>query len=202
MKLIVGLGNPGKEYNNTRHNIGFQFIDGYLENKSVTDSWSNKFNGLYLQTFLNGEKVIFLKPQSYMNLSGESIRSVIDFYKADEKSELIVISDDISLDVGQIRIRKRGSAGGHNGLKNIILHLGSENFIRIRMGVSDKPQGYDLKDYVLGHFTDGEKKLLAETCEKAAEAVRMILRGDVEAAMNRYNTKKKTGEAGSGDVLR
>ena len=126
-----------------------------------------------------------------MNQSGESIRQATDYYKVDVTTQLVVVSDDISLDVGQLRIRKKGSAGGHNGLKNIILHLGSENFIRIRMGVSDKPQGYDLKDYVLGHFTDKEKKVLEETSGKAAEAIRMILQGDVDGAMNRYNTKKK-----------
>lgn len=201
MFIIAGLGNPGREYENTRHNIGFHVIDEIAKKYQIT-MLERKHKAIVGKGYIDGEKVVLVKPLTYMNLSGESIREVTDYYKVDVTAGLVVISDDVSLDVGQLRIRKKGSAGGHNGLKNIILHLGSENFIRIRMGVSDKPQGYDLKDYVLGHFTDGEKKQLAETCEKAAEAVRMILRGDVEAAMNRYNTKKKTGEAGSGDVLR
>ena len=118
MKLIVGLGNPGKEYNNTRHNIGFQFIDGYLENKSVTDSWSNKFNGLYLQTFLNGEKVIFLKPQSYMNLSGGVVKRYVDYFNID-LDDILVVSDDLDLSIGNFKLRAKGSSGGHNGLKDI-----------------------------------------------------------------------------------
>ena len=190
MYIIVGLGNPDKKYMNTRHNIGFDVIDAIAEKSDIVVG-EKKHKAVIGKGIVAGQKAVLVKPLTYMNLSGESVRSVIDFYKVDEKSELIVISDDVSLDMGQIRIRKKGSAGGHNGLKNIILHLGSENFIRIRMGVSDKPQGYDLKDYVLGHFTDKEKKVLEETSGKAAEAIRMILQGDVDGAMNRYNTKKK-----------
>lgn len=190
MFIIAGLGNPGREYENTRHNIGFRVIDD-IANKYGIAMLERKHKAVIGRGYIDGEKVVLVKPLTYMNRSGESIREVTDYYKVDVTAGLVVISDDISLDVGQLRIRKKGSAGGHNGLKNIILHLGSENFIRIRMGVSDKPQGYDLKDYVLGHFTQGEKKLLEETEEKAADAVCMILRGDVDGAMNRYNTKKK-----------
>ena len=190
MFIIAGLGNPGREYENTRHNIGFLVIDDIAKKYQIT-MLERKHKAVIGKGYIDGHKVVLVKPLTYMNQSGESIRQATDYYKVDVTTQLVVVSDDISLDVGQLRIRKKGSAGGHNGLKNIILHLGTENFIRIRMGVSDKPQGDDLKDYVLGHFTDKEKKLLEETSEKAAEAVRMILQGDVDGAMNRYNTKKK-----------
>ncbi len=190
MFIIAGLGNPGREYENTRHNIGFLVIDDIAKKYQIT-MLERKHKAVIGKGYIDGHKVVLVKPLTYMNQSGESIRQATDYYKVDVTTQLVVISDDISLDVGQLRIRKKGSAGGHNGLKNIILHLGSENFIRIRMGVSDKPQGYDLKDYVLGHFTDKEKKVLEETSGKAAEAIRMILQGDVDGAMNRYNTKKK-----------
>ncbi|MDE6518818.1 MAG: aminoacyl-tRNA hydrolase [Acetatifactor sp.] len=194
MFIIAGLGNPGREYENTRHNIGFRVIDDIAKKYQIT-MLERKHKAIIGKGYIDGQKVVLVKPLTYMNLSGESIREVTDYYKVDVTTQLVVFSDDISLDVGQLRIRKKGSAGGHNGLKNIILHLGSENFIRIRMGVSDKPQGYDLKDYVLGHFTDKEKKLLEETSGKAVEAIRMILQGDVDGAMNRYNTKKGKGTA-------
>lgn len=190
MFIIAGLGNPGREYENTRHNIGFSVIDA-IAGKYQINMLERKHKAVIGKGYIDGQRVILVKPLTYMNLSGESIREAVDYYKVDETSQLVVISDDISLDVGQLRIRKKGSAGGHNGLKNIIQHLGHENFIRIRMGVSDKPQGYDLKDYVLGHFTDKEKKVLEETCEDAVQAVCMIVQGDVDGAMNRYNTKKK-----------
>lgn len=130
MYIIAGLGNPDRKYVNTRHNIGFEVIDAIAEKNDIVLG-EKKHKAVIGKGMVAGQKVILVKPVTYMNLSGESIRSVIDFYKADEKSELIVISDDISLDVGQIRIRKRGSAGGHNGLKNIILHLGHDSFIRV-----------------------------------------------------------------------
>ena len=136
-----------------------------------------------------GQKCILAKPQTFMNLSGESVRELIDYYKVDETWELIVISDDISLDVGQIRIRKKGSAGGHNGLKNIISHLGHDGFIRIKMGVGEKPKGYDLADYVLGHFSKDERVIMDKACERAVDAIRKIISEDADAAMNEYNKK-------------
>ncbi len=157
MYIIAGLGNPDRKYVNTRHNIGFEVIDAIAEKNDIVLG-EKKHKAVIGKGMVAGQKVILVKPVTYMNLSGESIRSVIDFYKADEKSELIVISDDISLDVGQIRIRKRGSAGGHNGLKNIILHLGHDSFIRVRMGVGDKPPKLDLAAYVLGHFLPEERE--------------------------------------------
>lgn len=190
MFVIAGLGNPGGEYEDTRHNIGFRVIDDIAEKYQIA-MLERKHRAIIGRGYIDGQKVILVKPLTYMNRSGESIREVTDYYKVDVTSRLVVVSDDINLDVGQLRIRKRGSAGGHNGLKNIILHLGCEDFIRIRLGVSDKPQGYDLRDYVLGHFTDGEKKALEEVSEKAQQALCMILQGDVDGAMNRYNTRKK-----------
>ena len=140
---------------------------------------------------IHGEKVILAKPLTYMNLSGECIGELVNYFKIDETCELIVIADDISLDVGFIRMRKKGSAGGHNGLKNIIAHLGHENFIRMKMGVGDKPAGYDLADYVLGHFNKEENEILAESKKNAVLAIETILSDGIDKAMNLYNTKKE-----------
>lgn len=190
MYIIVGLGNPGREYQNTRHNIGFQVIDAIAEKNNISVK-EKKYKALIGKGVVAGQKVLLVKPQTYMNLSGESVREIIDYYKIDEKEELIVISDDISLDVGQIRIRKKGSAGGHNGLKNIILHLGHDQFERIKMGVGEKPQGYDLADYVLGHFTQMEQEILQDSIARASQAVETIMTEGVDQAMNRYNQKNK-----------
>lgn len=193
MYLIVGLGNPGKEYQNTRHNIGFDLIDviARQENISVTEK---KHKALIGKGIIAGRKVILAKPQTYMNLSGESVRSLLDYYKADETEELLVVSDDISLPPGQLRIRKKGSAGGHNGLKNIIAHLGHDSFQRIKMGVGEKPEGYDLADYVLGRFDGTDRKIMDQAALAAADAVRLILTEGADAAMNLYNKKVKTEE--------
>ena len=139
MYIIVGLGNPGKEYANTRHNIGFDVID-VLAKEANIDVLEKKNKALVGKGIIDGQRCILAKPQTFMNLSGMSVSELVQYYKIDEKSELIVISDDISLDVGQIRVRKKGSAGGHNGLKNIIAQLGHEEFIRIKMGVGEKPK--------------------------------------------------------------
>ena len=144
---------------------------------------------------IEGHKVILAKPQTFMNLSGESIRSLADYYKVDVETELLVIYDDVSLDVGQLRIRKKGSAGGHNGIKNIILNLGTDVFPRIKVGVGEKPKKYDLADYVLGHFSKAEKEQMDEGYKKAASAVAMILNGEMDVAMNEYNRKVKPKEA-------
>lgn len=188
MYIIAGLGNPGREYENTRHNTGFMVIDEAAGkyNINVTEKRHKAIVG---KGFIGGQKVILVKPQTFMNLSGESIREVIDYYKIDEKTELIVISDDISLDAGAIRIRKRGSAGGHNGLKNIIKHLGHDEFQRIRMGVGEKPSEYDLIDYVLGHFSEDERKLMSESVKEAAEALEVMIADGADAAMNRFNNR-------------
>ena len=141
-----------------------------------------------------GRKVLLAKPQTYMNLSGESLRALTDFYKIDVETELLVIYDDISLDVGQLRIRKKGSAGGHNGIKNIIANLGTDVFPRIKIGVGEKPKKYDLADYVLGHFSKEDRELMEEGYDRADHAVGMILNGEIEAAMNQYNRKVKPKE--------
>lgn len=186
MYIIVGLGNPGNKYNNTRHNAGFCGIDALAKanNISVTEE---KHKALIGKGIIGGEKVILAKPQTFMNLSGESVRALVDYYKIDEKTELIVLYDDISLAPGQLRIRKKGSAGGHNGIKNIILHLGHEVFARVKIGVGEKPSGYDLADYVLGHFAKEEKDIMEEAFEKAAEATVCIMADGADKAMNRFN---------------
>jgi PTH1 family peptidyl-tRNA hydrolase len=188
MFIIVGLGNPTAEYAGTRHNVGFDVIDQIADkyNISVTERKHRAFCG---KGIIGGQKVILVKPQTYMNLSGESVRSVLDFYKVDVETELLVIFDDISLDVGQLRIRKKGSAGGHNGIKNIIQHLGTNVFHRIKVGVGEKPKGYDLADYVLGHFSKGEKEQMEDGYKKAVNAVELMLQGEVDAAMNEFNKK-------------
>ncbi len=188
MYIIVGLGNPGKEYGNTRHNIGFDVIDKLAEQENIS-VLEKKHKAIIGKGYVAGTKCVLAKPQTFMNLSGESVRQLIDYYKVDEKTELIVIADDISLDVGQLRIRKKGSAGGHNGLKNIIAHLGHDTFVRVKMGVGEKPKGWDLADYVLGHFTAGERKNMDEAASRAADAIRMIITRDADVAMNEYNRK-------------
>lgn len=189
MYIIVGLGNPKKEYDNTRHNIGFDVIDALAEANRIGVT-EKKHKALIGKGIIAGQKVVLAKPQTFMNLSGESVRELTDYYKADETTELIVISDDISLDVGQLRIRKKGSAGGHNGLKNIILHLGHDSFQRIKMGVGEKPKNYDLADYVLGHFSKEERPVMDESVKDACKAIEMMINDDTDGAMNIFNKKK------------
>ena len=194
MYLIAGLGNPEAKYNKTRHNVGFEVIDR-ISSKTGIPVNQKKFRGLYGKGMIGGEKVILLKPQTYMNLSGESISGFLKFFDIDPAKELIVICDDIALDVGRIRVRQKGSAGGHNGIKNIILNLGTDVFPRIKVGVGEKPKKYDLADYVLGHFSKAEKEQMDEGYKKAASAVAMILNGEMDVAMNEYNRKVKPKEA-------
>lgn len=189
MYVIAGLGNPGAKYENTRHNIGFMVVDALAEKNHISVT-EKKHKALVGKGMLGSERVLLVKPQTFMNLSGESIREIIDYYKVEEKTELIVISDDISLEPGALRIRKKGSAGGHNGLKNIILHLGHDEFQRIRIGVGEKPSGYDLADYVLGHFQEDDRELIAKSVEQAAEAVQVMITEGADKAMNQFNKKK------------
>ena len=190
MFIIAGLGNPTKEYEGTRHNVGFDVIDRLSEKYNIAVD-TKKHRAFIGKGMIAGQKVILAKPQTFMNLSGESIRSLLDYYKVDEEHELLVIYDDVSLGVGQLRIRAKGSAGGHNGIKNIIAHLGGQVFPRIKIGVGEKPPKYDLADYVLGHFSKAEKILMDEGYDNAVRAVEMIVSGDIEGAMNEYNRKKK-----------
>ena len=157
MYIIVGLGNPGREYAGTRHNVGFGVLEKLAEKENIA-ILEKKHRAVIGKGVIAGQKCILAKPLTYMNLSGESVRQMIDYYKVDETSELIVVSDDVSLEPGQIRIRRKGSAGGHNGLKNIIANLGHDSFIRVKMGVGEKPRGWDLADYVLGRFSQKDRE--------------------------------------------
>lgn len=190
MFIIAGLGNPDRQYEGTRHNVGFDVIDRLADKYNIAVD-VKKHRAMLGKGVIEGQKVILAKPQTYMNLSGESIRSLVDYYKIDGEHELLVIYDDINLGVGQLRIREKGSAGGHNGIKNIIAHLGTQVFPRIRVGVGEKPSRYDLADYVLGHFSRAEKELMDEGYDHAVKAVGMILSGRIGDAMSEYNRKKK-----------
>ena len=189
MHIIVGLGNPTRQYEGTRHNVGFETVDRIAaENGIAIDN--KKHKALYGSGYIGGEKVILAKPQTFMNLSGESVRELADYYKV-EPENIIIIYDDISLDVGQLRIREKGSAGGHNGIKSIIAHLGTQIFPRIKVGVGEKPQGWDLADYVLGRYSQEDRKIIDAAQKDAADAVKLMVNDDIKTAMNRFNTKKK-----------
>lgn len=188
MYIIAGLGNPGTKYAHTRHNVGFDTIDVIADRYGI-DMSNKKFKALYGKGVIEGQKAVLLKPQTFMNLSGESIREVIDFYKIDEEEELIVIYDDISLAPGQLRLRGKGSAGGHNGIKSIIAHLGGQNFRRIKVGVGEKPKGFDLADYVLSRFSKEERKLVEDSLQRASQAAVRIMLDGMDAAMNEFNKK-------------
>lgn len=188
MYLIAGLGNPTKKYEHTRHNIGFDVIDHLADQYNISMN-TKKFKGICGTGAIEGRKVLLLKPQTFMNLSGISVREAADYYKLDFTQELIVIYDDIDLDPGNLRIRKKGSAGGHNGIKDIIAHLGTQEFLRIRVGAGAKAEGQDLVNHVLGHFSGEDRELVAQAIENAAGAVRLMVQGDTDAAMNQYNKK-------------
>ena len=198
MYIIVGLGNPGKEYENTRHNAGFNSID-VLADKYNINIREAEHKALVGKGYIEGQKVILVKPQTYMNNSGEAVREITDYYKVDPESELIVLYDDISLPVGALRIRDKGSAGGHNGIKSIIQHLGTQVFLRIKVGVGDKNPNMDLVNHVLGHFDKDDSAVMKESFTKAAEAAVMMLGGDIERAMNIYNQKPKKEKSSDSD---
>ena len=188
MYIIVGLGNPGARYEGTRHNMGFDVIDRLIVANSVPLS-GRKFHAVYGTGVIGGQKVVLAKPVTYMNLSGTSVRELMDFYKIGPPRELIVISDDIDLDPGRIRIRKKGSAGGQNGLKHIIQCIGTQDFIRVRVGTGAKPQDWELADWVLSRFPKEERSLVDDAIVRAAEAIETILSDGIDTAMNRYNVK-------------
>lgn len=189
MYIIAGLGNPTKEYDKTRHNVGFSVID-VLADRYRIDVSERKHKALCGRGVIEGQKVVLMKPQTFMNLSGESIRAAVDFYKV-EPEDIIIIYDDVSLEPGQLRIRLKGSAGGHNGIKNIIAHLGTQEFPRIKVGVGEKPPRMDLAAYVLSRFSQGEQKLMDDAFSEAAGAAVMMMTDGADRAMNHYNTKKK-----------
>lgn len=184
MYAIIGLGNPEKKYDKTRHNIGFDVIDELASQMGVQVN-TKRHKALCGVGQIGSEKVILVKPQTYMNLSGESVRAVMDFYKLDPTKDIIVIADDISLPTGKIRIRAKGSAGGHNGLKSIIAHAGTYQFTRIKVGVGAN-QG-DLVKHVLGKFSKGERKIVDDAVRNAASASEVIVMYDVQTAMNKFN---------------
>ena len=188
MYIIVGLGNPGKQYEHTRHNVGFEVIDRLAEKNDIlmTERKHRAFCGKGL---IGGQKVMLLKPQTFINLSGESVKSAVDCYQIGT-DELIVVYDDVSLSPGQLRIRRAGSAGGHNGIKNIIAQLGTQEFPRVKVGVGEKPERMDLADYVLSHFSKGEWEMMEEAFKEAADAVEVMIADGADAAMNRFNAKK------------
>lgn len=190
MFIIVGLGNPGKEYETTRHNAGFSSIDVIAEKNNINVT-ENDHKALIGKGYIDGQKVMLVKPQTYMNNSGEAVREITDYYKVDVTSELIIIYDDISLDVGMLRIRDKGSAGGHNGIKSIISHLGTQEFLRVKVGVGEKLPQMDLADYVLGHFSAEDKDKMKDAYGNVYEAIRLMMADDTEKAMNIYNRKAK-----------
>ena len=185
MYLIVGLGNPEEEYNKTRHNMGFNTINKISQKYNI-DVKQNKFQALYGSGIIENKKVILLKPQTYMNLSGNSVKEVVDFYKI-EKEKILVIYDDMDIEPGKIKIRKKGSAGGHNGMKSIIQMIGTEEFLRIRVGIGRPIHNGDEINYVIGAIPEEELKRLDEGTEKAQKAVEEILKNGVDSAMNKYN---------------
>lgn len=186
MYIIVGLGNPEMKYVGTRHNIGFDVVDRLAYQHGIAVD-THKHKAIIGKGVIGGQKVILAKPQTYMNLSGESVRQLVDFYKVDSETEVVVIYDDIALDLGKIRVRAKGSAGGHNGMKSIIAHLSSQVFPRVRVGVGEKPARMDLADYVLSHFKQDEMELVKQGVIHAAEAVETLLQEGTDKAMNKFN---------------
>lgn len=186
MKIIVGLGNPGKEYIKTRHNMGFYMIDNYLGNNI---SWKNKFNGLYYETVISGEKIIFLKPLSYMNLSGEVIKKFVDFYKI-AIGDILIISDDLDLNVGSYRLKASGSSGGHNGLKSIEHCLATRDYKRLKIGISNNKK-LDTKDYVLGKLSDEEQNIFKDISAIVNNIINDFVNMDFSSLMNKYNHKSR-----------
>ncbi len=184
--IIAGLGNPGKKYETSRHNSGFMFIDLFADKYSLKVN-KLKFKALTETADINGRKCLVMKPQTFMNNSGESIREAASFYKIPPEN-VIIIFDDISMPCGSLRIRRKGSDGGHNGIKSIIYHLNSDNFPRVKIGIGQKPnEDYDLADWVLSSFSSSDIKLVREAASNAVEAVEMIIDGKIDEAMNKFN---------------
>lgn len=193
MFIIAGLGNPEARYEGTRHNVGFDVIDMLADKYNISVN-IKKCRAYIGKGIIESQKVILVKPQTYMNLSGESIKGLTDYFKIDPQSKLLVIYDDISLSPGQIRVRGKGSAGGHNGIKNIIANLGTDVFARIKVGIGEKPKNYDLADYVLSRAGKAEREALNEAYAHAVSAAGLIISGQMQAAMNEYNRKVKLTE--------
>ena len=186
MYIIVGLGNPDRKYDNTRHNTGYVTIDRIADRYGI-DILERKFKSVIGKGVIDGERVVLVKPLTYMNLSGEAVREVADYFKVDPQTQICIIYDDTSMEVGKIRIRKKGSAGGHNGIKSIISHLGSDVFVRVKIGIGEKPPRMDLADYVLGHFASDDKKIIEESADRVSEAIPLLVHDMCDEAMNKIN---------------
>ncbi len=181
MKLIVGLGNPLKKYNSTRHNVGFWLLDNILEKAE----WKEKFSALYYEAIINNEKTLFIKPQTYMNLSGNAVIKFVNYFNINI-NDILVIQDDIDMKFGKIKIKKSSSFGGHNGILSIINNLNSDDFYRLKIGVGNDHE-IDAKDFVLDNFSNSEKKLLQKDLEKYKDIIDLFIKDDIESAMNKYN---------------
>ena len=192
MKMIVGLGNPGPEYAKTRHNVGFMAIEEIKKSGSFPLERA-KFQAMITKGKLEGEEVLLVRPMTYMNNSGIAVRAVMDFYKLTPR-DVVIIYDDTDLDTAAVRIRQRGSSGSHNGMKSIVQHLGTEDFPRIRIGIGKRPAEWDLADYVLSTFPPEEMAKIQEALETTSDAVKTLVKGGVDLAMNRFNTRKKEKE--------
>ena len=199
MFVVAGLGNPGRKYEKTRHNMGFWAVDRLAEKNDIKIK-KIKHKALIGDGIISGEKVLLVKPQTYMNLSGESLREIVDYYNVD-LSRLLVIYDDFDIEAGSLRIRKKGSAGSHNGMKSIINQLGSQDFPRIRVGIG-AGGGLEWKDYVIGRMSEREARLLEHTADRAADAVQCILEKGIDRAMNEYNVKTSEAEKNDSDAKR
>ncbi len=186
MFIIAGLGNTERKYDGTKHNIGFSAITALSDAYNIPVN-TREHKALCGKGYIEGQKVLLAMPLTYMNLSGESIRELVDYYKINPEEELIIIYDDINLAPGKLRIRAKGSAGGHNGIKNIITHIGSQSFYRIRIGVGEKPEGWDLADYVLSRFNREDEPVIREALQDTVEACKVIMLEDIRTAMNKFN---------------
>lgn len=199
MKIFVGLGNPTPEYAATKHNVGFMLADR-LADKLSADNWREKFNALVAETFLDGEKILIVKPQTFMNLSGESVAPIVNFYKIDVEN-LVVAHDDMDLPLGMIRLRPKGSGGGHHGVESIIQHLGTQNFPRIRIGVGRPPKNWTVNHHVLSPFTQNDAEKISAAIEELVPAVLCIFKEGINNAMNKFNPKRKKADEQSNNSV-
>ena len=192
MKIFVGLGNPTAEYAATKHNVGFMLAD-LLADKISADNWREKFNALIAESFFEGEKILIVKPQTFMNLSGEAVAPIMNFYKIDVQN-LVVAHDDMDLPLGMIRLRPKGSGGGHHGIESIIRHIGTQNFPRVRIGVGRPPQNWSVNHHVLSPFTQEDADKISAALEELVPAVLCIFSEGINNAMNKFNPKRKKSD--------
>lgn len=199
MKIFVGLGNPTPEYAATKHNVGFMLADR-LADKLSADNWREKFNAFVAESFFDGEKVLIVKPQTFMNLSGEAVAPIVNFYKIDVEN-LVVAHDDMDLPLGMIRLRPKGSGGGHHGVESIIQHLGTQNFPRIRIGVGRPPKNWTVNHHVLSPFTQDDADKISAAIEELVPAVLCIFSEGINNAMNKFNPKRKKADEESNNSV-